>query len=183
MMRPLVVITPKSLLRLPAATSTVDQLTSGGFLPVIDDTDVKTRESVRRIVLCSGKVFYDLNAARKKSGDEKVAIIRLEQFYPFPEKRLREIFNSYGSAVQLVWAQEEPKNMGGWTFVEPRLMNMLPACQQPYYVGRAASASPATGSYTIFELEQRRLVDQALTEDAEFISGASTRANAGPATS
>jgi 2-oxoglutarate decarboxylase len=182
-MRPLVVITPKSLLRLPAATSTVEQLTSGGFLPVIDDMDVKTRESVRRIVLCSGKVFYDLNAARKKSGDEKVAIIRLEQFYPFPEKRLREIFDSYPNATQLVWAQEEPKNMGGWTFVEPRLMNMMPACQRPYFVGRAASASPATGSYTIHELEQRRLVDQALTEDAEFISGASTRTNAGPATS
>ena len=129
--------------------------------------------------------WHDFSDVRMRdhSGDEKVAIVRLEQFYPFPEKRLREIFNSYGSAVQLVWAQEEPKNMGGWTFVEPRLMNMLPACQQPYYVGRAASASPATVSYTIFELEQRRLVDQALTEDAEFISGASTRANAGPATS
>ncbi|HEX8890550.1 MAG TPA: multifunctional oxoglutarate decarboxylase/oxoglutarate dehydrogenase thiamine pyrophosphate-binding subunit/dihydrolipoyllysine-residue succinyltransferase subunit [Pyrinomonadaceae bacterium] len=182
-MRPLVVITPKSLLRLPAATSTVDELTSGGFLPVIDDGEVKTRESVRRIVLCSGKVFYDLNAARKKSGDEKVAIIRLEQFYPFPEKRLREIFASYPKATQLVWAQEEAKNMGGWTFVEPRLMNMLPNCQRPYYVGREASASPATGSYTIHELEQRRVVDQALTEDAEFISGASTKRYAGQADS
>ena len=73
--------------------------------------------------------------------------------------------------------------MGGWTFVEPRLMNMLPACQRPYYVGRAASASPATGSYTVHELEQRRLVDQALTEDAEFISGASTDRYAGQADS
>jgi len=138
---------------------------------------------VRRIVICSGKVFYDLNAARKKSGDEKVAIIRLEQFYPFPEKRLREIFASYPKATQLVWAQEEAKNMGGWTFVEPRLMNMLPNCQRPYYVGREASASPATGSYTIHELEQRRVVDQALTEDAEFISGASTKRYAGQADS
>jgi 2-oxoglutarate decarboxylase len=181
--RPLVVITPKSLLRLPAATSALDELTRGGFLPVIDDAEVKNRESVRRIVLCSGKVFYDLNAARKKSGDEKVAILRLEQFYPFPEKRLRELFDSYGNAVQLVWAQEEPKNMGGWTFVEPRLMNMLHRCERPYYVGRAASASPATGSYTIHELEQRRLVDQALTEDAEFISGASTERYAGQADS
>jgi len=181
--RPLVVITPKSLLRLPAATSAVEQLTSDGFLPVIDDGEVKQRESVRRIVVCSGKVFYDLNVARKKSDDEKVAIIRLEQFYPFPEKRLREIFKSYPNATQLVWAQEEAKNMGGWTFVEPRLMNMLPSCQRPFYVGRAASASPATGSYTIHELEQRRLVDQALTEDAEFISGASTGRYAGQADS
>ncbi|HWT01848.1 MAG TPA: multifunctional oxoglutarate decarboxylase/oxoglutarate dehydrogenase thiamine pyrophosphate-binding subunit/dihydrolipoyllysine-residue succinyltransferase subunit [Pyrinomonadaceae bacterium] len=182
-MRPLVVITPKSLLRLPAATSNVDELTAGGFLPVIDDGEVKNREAVRRIVVCSGKVFYDLAAARKKSGDERVAIVRLEQFYPFPEKRLREIFSNYPNAAQLVWAQEEPKNMGGWTFAEPRLMNMLPGCQRPYYVGRAASASPATGSYTIHELEQRRLVDQALTEDAEFISGASTDRYAGQADS
>lgn len=181
--RPLVVMTPKSLLRLPAASSTSDQLTSGGFLPVIDDAEVQDREGVRRIVLCSGKVFYDLSLARKKSGDVKIAIIRLEQFYPFPEKRLREIFATYGSATQLVWAQEEAKNMGGWTFVQPRLMNMLPACQRPYYVGRAASASPATGSYTIHELEQRRLVDQALTEEAEIISDASTEKYAGQADS
>jgi 2-oxoglutarate dehydrogenase E1 component len=181
--RPLVVITPKSLLRLPAATSNVEELTAGGFLPVIDDREVADRAKVRRVVVCSGKVFYDLSAARKKSGDERVAIVRLEQFYPFPEKRLREIFESYEGAAQLVWAQEEPKNMGGWTFVEPRLMNMLPACQRPYFVGRAASASPATGSYTIHELEQRRLVDQALTEDAEFISGASTNRYAGQADS
>jgi 2-oxoglutarate dehydrogenase E1 component len=182
-LRPLIVITPKSLLRLPAATSSVDELTSGGFLPVIDDAEVKNRESVRRIVVCSGKVFYDLNAARKVSGDEKVAVIRLEQFYPFPEKRVREIFSSYPKATQLVWAQEEPKNMGGWTFIEPRLMYILPACQRPYYVGRAASASPATGSYAIHEMEQRRLVDQALTEDAEVISNASTERYAGQADS
>ncbi|HKR01348.1 MAG TPA: multifunctional oxoglutarate decarboxylase/oxoglutarate dehydrogenase thiamine pyrophosphate-binding subunit/dihydrolipoyllysine-residue succinyltransferase subunit, partial [Pyrinomonadaceae bacterium] len=182
-MRPLVVMTPKSLLRLPAASSSVEELTTGGFLPVVDDAEVRDREKVRRIVVCSGKVFYDLALARKKSGDERVAIVRLEQFYPFPEKRLREIFDSYGEAAQLVWAQEEPKNMGGWTFVEPRLMNMLPACQRPYYVGRAASASPATGSYTIHEMEQRRVVDQALTEDAEFISSASTERYAGQADS
>jgi 2-oxoglutarate dehydrogenase E1 component len=182
--RPLVVMTPKSLLRLPAATSTVEELTAGGFQPLIDDAEVQSREKVRRIVLCSGKVYYDLNAARRKSGDERVCILRLEQFYPFPEKRLREIFSSYTNATQLVWAQEEPKNMGGWAFVEPRLMKMLPRCERPFYVGRAASASPATGSYTIHELEQRRLVDQALTEeDAAFISGASTAENAQPASS
>ncbi len=177
--RPLIVMTPKSLLRLPAATSTVEQLTSDGFLPVIDDGDVTKRDAVQRIVLCSGKVFYDLHAARKKSGDERVAIVRVEQFYPFPEKLLREIFASYPRATQLVWAQEEPKNMGGWTFIEPRLMNMMRGCERPHYVGRAASASPATGSYTTHELEQRQLVDNALTTDAPFISAASTAENAG----
>ncbi|MDQ3753102.1 MAG: hypothetical protein M3371_00025, partial [Acidobacteriota bacterium] len=179
--RPLIVMTPKSLLRLPAATSTVEGLTSGGFLPAIDDGDVASREAVQRIVLCSGKVFYDLHAARKKSGDERVCVVRLEQFYPFPEKLLREIFASYPQASQLVWAQEEPKNMGGWTFAEPRLMNMLPGCERPYYVGRAASASPATGSYTIHEMEQRQLVDHALVADAPVISSASTAQNAGQA--
>jgi 2-oxoglutarate dehydrogenase E1 component len=160
----------------------VEQLTNGGFQPVIDDADVAARDTVRRIVLCSGKVFYDLNLARKKSGDTHVAIIRLEQFYPFPEARLREIFNSYPAATQLVWTQEEPRNMGGWAFVEPRLMNLLRGCQRPFYVGRAASASPATGSYTIHELEQRRLVEEALTkEDAAFISDASTEKYAGQA--
>jgi 2-oxoglutarate dehydrogenase E1 component len=177
--RPLVVMTPKSLLRLPAATSSLKELTSGGFQPVIDDAEVADREQVRRILVCSGKVFYDLAAGRKKSGDERVAIVRLEQFYPFPEKRLREIFAGYPHATQLVWVQEEPRNMGGWTFVEPRLMNMMTACQRPYYVGREASASPATGSYTIHEMEQRKIVNDALTEDAPFMSAASTAQKAG----
>src|SRR2546423_1879760 len=181
--RPLVVITPKSLLRLPAATSALDQLTGGGFQPIMDDIDVTNREAVRRIVLCSGKVYYDLSVARKKSGDNRVSIVRLEQFYPFPAKRLREIFSSYTNAAQLVWAQEEPQNMGGWMFVQPRLMNLLPKCERPYYVGRAPSASPATGSYTIHELEQRTLVDQALTTDAPVISDASTAKFAGQADS
>jgi 2-oxoglutarate dehydrogenase E1 component len=179
--RPLVVMTPKSLLRLPAATSSVEELTAGGFRPVIDDAEVEDRGAVRRIVLCAGKVFYDLAAARKKSGDRAVAIVRLEQFYPFPERALRETFAAYPNSTQLVWCQEEPKNMGGWAFVEPRLTGLLPRCERPYYAGRAASASPATGSYTIHELEQRKLVDDALTADAPFISGASTREYAGQA--
>jgi 2-oxoglutarate dehydrogenase E1 component len=181
--RPLIVMTPKSLLRLPAAVSSVEELTRGGFRPVIDDAEVQNREAVARVVLCSGKVFYDLAAARKKSGDERVAIVRLEQFYPFPEAALREIFGSYPAATQVVWAQEEAKNMGGWAFVEPRLARMLPEGVRPFYVGRAASASPATGSYAIHELEQRRLVDDALTADAPFISGASTAQYAGQADS
>nr|MDQ3805350.1 multifunctional oxoglutarate decarboxylase/oxoglutarate dehydrogenase thiamine pyrophosphate-binding subunit/dihydrolipoyllysine-residue succinyltransferase subunit [Acidobacteriota bacterium] len=181
--RPLVVMTPKSLLRLPAAVSAVGELTAGGFRPVIDDAEVGDRNAVRRIVLCSGKVFYDLAAARKKSGDASVAVVRLEQFYPFPEAALRETFASYPQASQLVWAQEEPKNYGGWQFVEPRLRNLLKGCEQPYYVGRPASASPATGSYAVHEMEQRQLVDDALTADAPFISGASTARYAGQADS
>ena len=162
-LRPLVVMTPKSLLRLPAATSTVDELTSGGFKPVIDDVEVSDKQRVQRIVLCSGKVFYDLIAARKKAGAETVAIVRLEQFYPFPEKALREIFASYPNAKELVWTQEEAKNMGGWHFVQPRLTNLLDGCNRPVFVGRAASASPATGSYSIHEMEQKQLIDESIS--------------------
>jgi 2-oxoglutarate decarboxylase len=163
MERPLVVITPKSLLRLPAAASALDDLTSGGFVPIIDDAEIANPESVARLVLCSGKVYYDLVEARKKDSVENIAIVRMEQFYPFAQARLREVLARYSQARQLVWAQEEPKNMGGWSFVEQRLEKLLPACDRPIYVGRAASASPATGSYSIHQAEQARLVSEALT--------------------
>src|SRR5437773_8160298 len=222
--RPLVVMTPKSLLRLPAASSTLDQFTSGGFQPVIDDAEftagspagqprwgaLADRNLVQRVVLCSGKVYYDLIAARGTSPteakgvargssptrgpqtgspvgvgvvkegsvrgssptvregsaneeDSRVAIIRLEQFYPYPATLLKELVASYANASELVWAQEEPQNMGGWTFMESRLERLLPRCERPRYVGRTASASPATGSYTIHQLEQAKLVEEALT--------------------
>jgi len=161
--RPLVVMTPKSLLRLPAAASNVEQLTNGGFKPVIDDSEIGDREKVKRVVLCSGKVFYDLVAARKKSGAEEVAIVRLEQFYPFPEKSLRDVFASYPNATELVWTQEEAKNMGGWYFVQPRMQNLMSVCERPIYIGREPSASPATGSYSIHEMEQRKLVDESIS--------------------
>ncbi|MGH9908167.1 MAG: multifunctional oxoglutarate decarboxylase/oxoglutarate dehydrogenase thiamine pyrophosphate-binding subunit/dihydrolipoyllysine-residue succinyltransferase subunit, partial [Pyrinomonadaceae bacterium] len=162
MERPLVVMTPKSLLRLPASTSPLDHLVNGGFQPLIEDSEIKDASLVKRVVLCSGKVFYDLHEARKKAGEQRVSIVRIEQFYPFPLTRLREIVASYPNAKQLVWAQEEPQNMGGWTFVEPRLEGLLPACERPIYVGRAPSASPATGSYAIHQLEQAQLVNEAL---------------------
>jgi 2-oxoglutarate dehydrogenase complex dehydrogenase (E1) component-like enzyme len=163
MERPLIVMTPKSLLRLPAAGSALESLTEGGFQPLIVDTELSDPSAVRRIVLCSGKVYYDLNEARKKSGETGVCILRLEQFYPFPLARLREVLAGYPKATQLVWAQEEPKNMGGWTFVEPRLEDLLPTCERPIYVGRAASASPATGSYAVHLSEQAILVQSAIT--------------------
>jgi 2-oxoglutarate dehydrogenase E1 component len=183
--RPLVVMTPKSLLRLPEAASSIDELTNGGFQPVIDDVKVKDKSKVKRIVLCSGKVYYDLDAARNSSnsdsssGSDSVAIVRLEQFYPFPAKRVAEIVASYPNAESIAWTQEEPQNMGGWTFVEPRLREILASSAgssagssrssagssggvRLEYVGRVASASPATGSYAIHNLEQDKLVSEAL---------------------
>ena len=171
--RPLIVMTPKSLLRLPAASSTVEDLTSGGFQPVLDDAAILDKAKIKRIVLCSGKVFYDLEAARQDALDARTALLRLEQFYPFPATRLKEIFASYANASEIFWTQEEPKNMGGWTFVEERLREILPANVGLRYVGRAASASPATGSYAIHELEQKQIVEEALMNDSEEISAAS----------
>jgi multifunctional 2-oxoglutarate metabolism enzyme len=163
--RPLIVMTPKSLLRLPAATSSVDDLASGGFQPLIDDSEVNNADSVERIVLCSGKVFYDLNDARKKAEERRVAIVRLEQFYPFPLKAIKETIAKYARASELVWCQEEPKNMGGWTFMESRLENLMTRCDRPRYVGRAESPSPATGSYAVHLKEQEKLVREALAID------------------
>jgi 2-oxoglutarate dehydrogenase E1 component len=173
--RPLIVMTPKSLLRLPAAGSSLDELTNGGFRPLINDAELTDAERVERVVLCSGKVFYDLNQARGSSPtvregssdrkDDRVAIVRCEQFYPFPQRSLTEILAGYPNARELVWCQEEPKNMGGWTFMESRLENLLPRCERPRYIGREASASPATGSYAVHTQEQQRLVNEALTID------------------
>ena len=155
MERPLVIMTPKSLLRLPAASSSIDELAAGGFRPVIDDAEITDAGAVKRVVLCSGKVYYDLMDARKKTEDRSVAVVRLEQFYPFPSTSIRETLARYSNADELVWAQEEPQNMGGWTFVQNRLEN-------PRYVGRTASASPATGSYSIHQKEQAEIVAEAL---------------------
>ncbi len=165
--RPLIVMTPKSLLRLPAASSTMAELESGGFQPVIDDTRISDRAKVKRIVLCSGKVFYDLDSAREGISTDQVAIVRLEQFYPFPAEALKNIFASYPNTSEIVWTQEEPHNMGAWSFVEPRLRTILPDNASLQYIGRAASASPATGSYAIHNLEQNKLISESLNLAAE----------------
>src|SRR5687768_17604313 len=163
MERPLIVMTPKSLLRLPASSSSIEELATGGFQPLIDDAEINDSSAVKRVVLCSGKLYYDLAEARKKSEDRSVAIVRLEQFYPFPLKSIRETLAKYSNATELVWAQEEPQNMGGWTFIHERLENLLPGCERPRYVGRTASASPATGSYSIHQKEQAELISEALS--------------------
>jgi 2-oxoglutarate dehydrogenase E1 component len=171
--RPLIVMTPKSLLRLPAAASAIDELKTGGFRPVIEDMRISDRSAIRRVVVCSGKVYYDLEAAREEANIDHVAVIRLEQFYPFPSAKLQEIFASYPRASQIVWTQEEPQNMGGWTFVAVRLRAILPDNARLKYVGRPASASPATGSYAIHELEQKKIVNDSLAVETDEISEAS----------
>jgi 2-oxoglutarate dehydrogenase E1 component len=166
--RPLIVMTPKSLLRLPAASSAMAELENGGFRPVIDDPRIEDRASVTRIVFCSGKVYYDLDAARENIDKHDIAVVRLEQFYPTPTSALSEILAAYPNTTEIVWAQEEPQNMGGWTFVEPRLRALKPDSVSLEYVGRAQSASPATGSYAIHGLEQTQIVERSLRLAAEI---------------
>ena len=137
-------MTPKSLLRHKQAVSPVDHLTVGHFRDVLDDPTAPDR--ARRVLLCSGKVYYDLIAKREEVGKSReVAIVRLEQLYPWPADELKAILDRYRSAREWVWVQEESQNMGAWTFVAPRLQELIGTI--PFqYVGRDASASPATGS-------------------------------------
>jgi 2-oxoglutarate dehydrogenase E1 component len=159
--KPLVIITPKSLLRLPEAASAIDQFTSGGFLPVIGDNSIA---AATRVLLCSGKVYYDLVAERANRKDSGTAIIRVEQFYPFPKNLLSQELARFSSVADVRWVQEEPENMGGWSFMEPRLLRMLSSSQTLRYIGRPLSASPATGSHTIHQMEQQKLVREAFSD-------------------
>jgi 2-oxoglutarate dehydrogenase E1 component len=154
--KPLVLMTPKSLLRHKACVSPVDQFAHGSFQEIIDDTLDPGR--VRRVLLCSGKVYYDLLEKRQADKIEDVAIVRLEQFYPLPAQMLERILARYRKAKEWVWVQEESLNMGGWTFTEPRLRALNIAVK---YAGRDTSASPATGSRQIHVREQRELVEAA----------------------
>ncbi|HUP46468.1 MAG TPA: multifunctional oxoglutarate decarboxylase/oxoglutarate dehydrogenase thiamine pyrophosphate-binding subunit/dihydrolipoyllysine-residue succinyltransferase subunit [Thermoanaerobaculia bacterium] len=157
--KPLVVMTPKSLLRHPMAVSTVDELTSGRFEPVLPDREISG--DVKRVIVTSGKVYYDLKAARDKAS-ATVPIIRLEQFYPFPQPFLAQALEQFAGASEVLWVQEEPRNMGGWPFVHERLAAMLGPRQTLRYVGRPKAAAPATGSHHRHEEQQRRLVETAL---------------------
>jgi len=157
--KPLIVMTPKSLLRHKLAVSPVDHLTVGHFHDVLDDPAAPDR--VRRVLLCSGKVSYDLIAKRAEVGNQReVAVIRIEQLYPWPADSLKAIRERYRSAREWVWVQEESQNMGAWTFVAPRLKELMGLEVQ--YVGRDASASPATGSKLVHDREQAEIVEAAM---------------------
>jgi 2-oxoglutarate decarboxylase len=154
--KPLIVTTPKSLLRHPMAVSTIHELLNGRFEPVLHD--VATSTEVKRVILTSGKVYYDLKQARDKA-NANVAILRLEQFYPFPQPMLAEALKGYPNASELVWVQEEPRNMGAWPFLHERLTALHPNVR---YVGRPVAAAPATGSHHRHEDQQKALVERAI---------------------
>jgi 2-oxoglutarate dehydrogenase E1 component len=166
--KPLVVMTPKSLLRHKLCISALADMGPGThFHRVIGETGkLVTPDKVRRVVFCSGKVYYDLVAARDERGIKDVALIRLEQLYPFPIRSVTAELKRYPNA-ELVWCQEEPWNMGAWSFVDRRFEDLLlaldVAAKRPIYVGRAEASSPATGLFKRHVEEQTALVDEALT--------------------
>ena len=161
--RPLIVMSPKLLLRHPLAASSLSDLTSGGFQPVLDDLSVNGRaKSVTRLILCSGKVYVDLVSHKAYQAAEHVATVRVEQLYPFPADELKSVLSTYSALKEIVWLQEEPKNMGAWSFVEPYLRDIVGPGVTLQYVGRVASASPAEGSMRRHSVEQNRIVTAAL---------------------
>jgi len=161
--RPLVVMTPKSLLRLPQATSRLEEFTSAGFQAVLDDAVAQNhREQVRRVVLCSGKVYYELLAGAAGADRSRLALVRLEQLYTFPEEELQSMLNGYPSLTEVVWVQEEPRNMGAWNYLEARLRALLPSGATLRYAGRPERASPAEGYPAAHTAEQKRIVGEAL---------------------
>jgi 2-oxoglutarate dehydrogenase E1 component len=155
--KPLVVLTPKSLLRLPQAQSPVAELEAGHFREVLDDPSANP-EVVTRVLLCTGKIYYELLRHREQLQTVTVALVRLEQLYPWPEEQLGAILARYRRCREWLWVQEEPQNMGAWSFVEPRLRAMGFPVE---YVGRDAGASPATGSFHVHQREQQLLVEGA----------------------
>jgi len=158
--RPLVLFTPKSLLRHSASVSTSEELSAGGFRPVIDDP--RAPREATRVVACSGRVWFDLEAARGARGRDDVALIRLEQLYPFPESLLRETLAAYPRAETFVWAQEEPMNQGAWYQILHHLDHCAPVDRRFHYAGRQAAAAPASGYSSRHRAELDALLDDAL---------------------
>jgi len=165
--KPLVIMTPKSMLRLAAATSSVSELTTGTFRMVIDDADVEPA-AVRRVLLCTGKIAHELRSHREQTGRQDVAIIRIEQLYPFPQDELEAALARYRSAEEIVWVQEEPRNMGAWRFMEVFLRERLDI--EPQSICRPGSASPAVGSLRMHLQQQEKIMVEAIglkTVDAD----------------
>jgi 2-oxoglutarate decarboxylase len=159
--RPLVVMTPKSLLRKPEAGSSIGDLVEGCFHPVLDDPDYRDGAAARSLVLCSGKVFYDIMSEAADRGS-RPPVARVEQLYPLPADEMRSLLARYPSLTEVVWAQEEPRNMGAWSYMEPRLRELLPEGVTLRYAGRPERASPAEGYPAAHQLEQARIVGEAL---------------------
>ncbi len=163
--RPLVVMTPKSLLRHPLSKSSLDAFSSGALAPVQPEIDELESSSVRRVVLCSGKVYFDLLSARRERQISDIAILRIEQLYPFPRRRLGQLLAAYSKAREIVWCQEEPRNQGAWYQIQHHLRVVTGEGRTLGYAGRPPSASPACGNADLHRAQQQALVDTALSAE------------------
>ncbi len=165
---PLIVLTPKSLLRHPMTASSPRELAEGRFMSVLDDEQAKpAAKKVKRLIFCSGKVYVDLVSADRRKDNSEVAICRVEQLYPFPHVAMKAVIDSYPAIREVVWVQEEPENMGAWEFVRPLLEDLIAGRWPLRYVGRSRSASPSEGSAAWHQVNQKMLIDRAynLRED------------------
>lgn len=163
MRRPLIVMSPKSLLRHPLCISTLEDLADGSFLPAIGEVDDLNPANVKRVVFCSGKVYYDLLEQRRNNEQGDVAIVRIEQLYPFPKEEVEAAIAQYTNVVDYVWCQEEPQNQGAWYSSQHNFRSAIPAGADLKYAGRPASASPAVGYMSVHLKQQKALVEDALT--------------------
>jgi multifunctional 2-oxoglutarate metabolism enzyme len=159
--RPLVIMTPKSLLRLPQATSRVEHLSESRFFPVLSEPRID-EEKVTRLILCSGKIYYDLKGHATREGNEAVAISRVELLYPFPQRQIMDEVARYPNLREVAWVQEEPRNMGARAHMSPRLLQILPSALAFGYVGRPERASPGEGYPAAHTMEQTRIIRTAL---------------------
>jgi 2-oxoglutarate dehydrogenase E1 component len=169
--KPLVVMSPKSLLRHKLAVSTLEELATGEFRHLIGDASADP-EKVKRVVLCSGKVYYDLLEDKEKRGQDDVALVRIEQLYPFPRAALVEELGRYANATSVIWCQEEPQNQGAWYQIRHHLQACVPAKLELHYAGRQRSPSPAVGHFADHVVEQQQLVADALTSPAGSVFAA-----------
>jgi len=159
--KPLIIMTPKSLLRLPEAKSPKEEFIEGKFHEILDDHFVIDKNQIQKIILTSGKVYYDLVKYRKENKIENTALIRVEQYYPFKYDLLERILSRYKHSNKIIWVQEEPKNMGAWNFISQRIFDVISTSKKLYYAGRPESASPAVGSAKISAQQQKELVENA----------------------
>jgi len=159
--RPLIVMTPKSLLRLPQATHRIEHLAESRFFPVLGEPRVDV-EKVTRLILCTGKIYYDLVGHQARAGEDRLAVGRVELLYPFPQAQILELIGMYPNLEEVVWVQEEPRNMGARAFMSPRLLQILPEGLRFGYIGRPERASPGEGYPAAHIGEQSRIISTAL---------------------
>jgi 2-oxoglutarate dehydrogenase E1 component len=180
--KPLIVMAPKSLLRHELSVSSLEDLSGGGFARVIGEVDDVPAQQVQRIVFCSGKVYFDLLKGRRTEGLRDVALVRIEQLYPFPSEEYQAMLNRYPNAREVVWCQEEPQNQGAWYQIRHRLQELVMGRRPVLYAGRGPAAAPATGIAKIHEIEQQTVVAAALHSTAtEESARETTRLTAAPA--